>query len=211
MNEELANGYFSTPADFATKAKAKGYRWVAFQWNDDSGTNPSRGPALKAACAAQDIVFTIWMTRGFTAAQARQACVESGAEGFIAEAEIPAENAPGVPKPEAQNWAELDFELQDLPIAKGVATNFAPFTHHDGTPWPEKAKVLVDGNWACLPESYLSESPGSTPEALDFFASHFGWTQTQPILGLYGGKTWSDYPTRDQYRNWSVWDSGSVL
>lgn len=173
--------------------------------------NATRAPAVKAACEAHELIFTIWATRGFDAAQARQWCVETGAEGFIAEAEIPAEDAPGVPKPEAQNWAELTFELSDLGIPMAVATNFAPFTHHDGTPWPEKAKPLIAAGWHCLSECYLSESPNSTPENQDFFARHFGWTETQPILGLYGGKTLADYGDLSSYRNVSHWDAGTVL
>ena len=127
------------------------------------------------------------------------------------EAEIPAENGDGTPKSEAVDWADVTLNIADLPIAKSVVTNFAPFTHHDGKPYPEKAKPLVDAGWACLTECYLGESPGSTPEAMDFFAGHLGWSETQPMIGIYGGKTWNDYPTRNQYRNWSVWDAGSVL
>lgn len=178
---------------------------MTLEYNDFD--NAPRASAVKAACDANGLVFTIWMTRTFTAAQARQACIETGAAGFIAEAEIPAEDAPGIPKPEAQNWPELIWALQDLPIYKAVATNFAPFVYHNGTPYPEKSLPLVEANWKCITECYLSEAPNSTPENQAFFANHLGWAITQPVIGLYGGKTFADYPTRDNYPNWSVWDA----
>lgn len=156
------------------------------------------------------------MTRNFTAAEARQACVESGAQGFLAEGEIPPETTDSggnvISNPQEQNWPELIFELSDLNIFKGVVTNFAPFVYHSGKPWPEKAKPLIDAGWHCLTECYLSESPSGTPERRDFYAKvNLGWPETQPVLGLYGGKTFADYPTRDNFRNWSVWDANSVL
>jgi len=194
----------------AQKAKAAGFGWVTLEYNDSN--NAARAPAVKAACDAAGLIFTIWMTRNFTAAEARQAVVESGAKGFIAEAEIPSENPPGVPNPQAQNWPELIFELSDLNIHKAVVTNFAPFVHWDGAPFPEKAAPLIDAGWHCMTECYLSEAPLATPERTNFYAiTNLGWSETQPVLGIYGGKTYSDYPTRDNYRNWSVWDANSVL
>lgn len=182
---------------------------MAFEWNDYD--NHARGPAVKQACAAHGLTYTVWLTRPFTPAQVRQVCIDSGAAGIILEAEIPAEEGNGSPKPESVDWAQVVFQTRDLDIYKAVATNFAPFVHHDGTPYPEKAAPLVATGWACLTECYLGESPNSTPENTDFFARHLGWTETQPVIGIYGGKTWDDYPTRNNYRNWSVWDAGSVL
>lgn len=178
--------------------------------------NQNRAAAIKQACANHGLIFTIWLTRPFTAAQARQAIIESNASGFIAEAEIPAEDAPGVPKPEAQNWPELVAALDDINIHKAVATNFAPFTHHGGEPYPEKARVLIDNDWACLTECYdMFGNPSTWPEERAFFASHLGWTETQPILGVYGppnaGSSVESFPTRDNYRNWSVWDAGNAI
>jgi len=158
------------------------------------------------ACAAQGIIFTIWMTRDFTAAEARQAVVESQAQGFLAEGEIPAESAPGIPNAQAQNWSELIFQLSDLQIPKGVVTNFAPFTHHDGTPWADKAKPLIDAGWSCHTECYdLTGDPTQWIPRRDFYAKQLNWPSTQPVLGLYAGRTFADYPTRNEYANWSVW------
>lgn len=161
---------------------------------------------MRQACANEGLVFTIWITRPFTAQSVRQACLASQAAGVSVEGEIPGYVA------EAVDWDELVAALADLPIAKSVVTNFAPFVNADGTPAPAKAKPLVDAGWACLTECYLGEAPNSTPENQDFYATtHLGWSETQPVIGIYGGKTWSDYPTRDNYRNWSVWDAGEVL
>lgn len=180
------------------------------EWNDFG--NSSRSLEVKTACDKYGLIYTIWMTRNFSAAEARQAVVESQAAGFIAEAEIPPEIDTNTPNPQEQNWPELVFELNDLNIFKAVATNFAPFVYHDGKPWPQKAAPLINAGWHCLTECYLSESPSGTPDRRDFYAKvNLGWSETQPILGLYGGKTFDDYPTRNNYRNWSVWDANSVL
>ncbi len=73
------------------------------------------------------------------------------------------------------------------------------------------APLVADG-WACLTENYLGEAPNATIENTDWYAKTFlGWPETQPVIGIYGGATFDDYPTRDEYRNWSVWDAGNVL
>lgn len=204
MNEELASGRFSSAHDFATKAALAGYRWVAFEWNDYG--NKGRGQEMRDACTNHDLIFTIWLTRAFDAASVRQACLDSQARGVICEGEIPGY------VPEAVDWPAVISAVADLPIPKAICTNFAPFVDEQGYPTPEKARPLVEAGWACLTECYLAEAPNSTPENQDFYArSHLGWAETQPVLGIYGGKTFDDYPTRDNYRNWSVWDAGEVL
>lgn len=161
---------------------------------------------MRDACASQSLVFTIWLTRPFDPASVRQACLDSGAAGISLEGEIPGF------VPEAVDWQACVDAIADLPIYKSVVTNFAPFVTSEGYPDPSKSKPLVDAGWACLTESYLGEAPNATPENLDFYArSHLGWTETQPVIGIYGGKTFDDYPTRNNYRNWSVWDAGEVL
>lgn len=161
---------------------------------------------MRDACANHDLVFTIWLTRPFDPASVRQACLDSLAKGVVCEAEIPSF------VPEAVDWPAVVAAVQDLPIPKAVCTNFAPFVTQDGLPDRSKSQPLVDAGWACMTECYLSEAPNATPENTDFYArTHLGWSETQPVLGLYGGKTFADYPTRNNYRNWSVWDAGEVL
>jgi hypothetical protein len=193
--------------------------------------NASRAHEVRQAVQAQGDVFCIWMRRDgspdFTPANARQACVESQAQGFAAEAEIPSVmivDDQVVPNPQATNWVELIFQLQDLPISKGLLTNFAPFITYVkengqwvSRPWPEKAKPLIDAGWRCMPEAY--DMPGGDPSTWPgrraFYASHLGWDVTQPGLGLYGppnaASSLDDYPTRHEYPNWWVWSAENIL
>ena len=181
-----------------------GYRWVAFEWNDYG--NQARAQAMRDACANHGLVFTIWLTRPFNPQMARIACLDSQAQGLICEGEIPGY------VPEAVDWPAMISAVADLPIYKAVCTNFAPFVTIEGLPDRSKSQPLVDAGWACMTEAYLGEAPNATPENLDWYArTHLGWSETQPVLGIYGGKTFADYPTRDNYRNWSVWDAGEVL
>lgn len=156
----------------------------------------------RQACAGK-LVFTIWLTRPFDGAFARQMAVESQAAGILLEGEIPSE------RPEAVNWPEVIFHLDDLDIAKGVVTNFAPFVHSDtGAAWPEKAKPLIDAGYACVTENFISESPNSIPANTDFFAKQLGWARTQPMVE---GWRLPEYGDLSGYVNVSHWDAGNVL
>lgn len=196
-----------------------GYKWICMEWNQYG--NSARAPAMRTASINHEMPFTIWFTRSgqpgndmdFTPAEALKACVESQCDGFLGEGEIPAEIGPGVPNPQEQNWPALIEVLKDVPIPKGTVTNFAPFVHNDGLPYPEKAKPLIDAGWHCLTECYdMGGDPSTWIERRNFYATqNLGWPRTQPVLGIYGGRTFADFPTRDQYANWSVWDAGTAL
>lgn len=190
------------------RLKALGYKWIVLDYN--AFNNWTRSTQVREACESEGLIYTIWLQRNFSATEVRQACVESQCRGFLAEGEIPAESAPGIPNPQAVNWPELIFELSDLRIYKGVVTNFAPFTHHSGTPYPEKARPLIDDGWSCHTECYdMDGDPQFWIERRDFFAKQLGWPETQPVCGIYappgGGGSLDAYPTRHNYRNWSVW------
>jgi len=183
---------------------------VCVEWNDYN--NASRGSEIRAACDEHDLIFTIWLTRPFDAASAKAALLASGCEAISLEGEIPAESAPGVPNPQAVDWQAVVDELEGYPIPKSVVTNFAPFTHHNGAPYPEKAAPLIADGWRCLTECYdMTGDPAMWPERRAFFATHLGWDITQPVLGAYGGNTVESYPTRHAYPNWSVWAAEYVL
>lgn len=184
------------------------------EWNQFG--NSSRGTAMKAACDANGLIFTIWFTRSgqpgndmdFTPAEARKAIVESGAAGFLGEAEVPPELGGGVPNPQEQNWPDLIHELADLQIPKGVVTNFAPFVHNNGTPYPEKAKPLIDANWSCVTECFISESPNATPANTNDYATRvLGWAETQPMVEL---DILPQYGDLSKYRNVSHWSAGAM-
>ena len=154
------------------------------------------------------------MTRPFTPEQARQACIELGLHGIILEGEIPPEEKdPNTgeikPKPEAVDWADCVFHLQDLAIPKAVVSNGAAFVHWNGVPWPEKAKPLVDDGWAYITENFVTESPNSTPARTNFFVTNsLGWPETQPMIE---GWHIPDYGDLSAFRNVSHWDAGNVL
>lgn len=183
---------------------AEGYKWVSYQWNDENlgPVQQALAPATKAACAGK-LVWTVWLTRPFDGAYARQAAIESGCQAIALEAEIPAH------QPHAPNWAEVELFLRDLPIPKSILATVSPFQHLDGRPWPEKAKPLVDAGWKWISQCFLDESPNSHPDNLDFYATqHLGFPSTQAlvkanILPLYGDLS--------RYPNLLHWDAGDVL
>lgn len=214
-----------TPRQAAARARAQGYRWIVMEWNDYG--NWARGDEMRDACDAEGLAFTIWMTRDFSAADARAAVIASRCTGIVSEGEIPA-YAQGQPNPQAQDWVELDQALSDLPIAKGVATSWSPFQGPDGKPAPAIAKPLIEAGWHCLPYVYPAESPGASIDRAAFYASHFtheaapgvlapgqGWYAIEPVLGCYSGAygsfTLDDFPGRHDCLGWSVWAAEYVL
>ena len=145
----------------------------------------------------------MWLTRPFDAPLARQVAIESQCDGLILEGEIPAH------RPEAVDWIDVIFHTKDLGIPMAVVSNGSPFVHQDGTPWPEKAKPLIDAGWAYISENFITESPNSTPENTDFFVTrHLGWPRTQPMVE---GWHLEDYGDLSRFTNVSHWDAGNVL
>lgn len=187
--------------------------------------NAARATALRDACRATGrLGFGIWMTRDFTAAQARAAVVATAPDGFVAEAEIPAYRGDGTPNPQAQDWPALVAALADLPVDRAVATSWGPF-RRGGLPAADLAAPLIKAGWHVLPYVYPAENPSdSVAEAL-FYATHFthearpdvlddgeGWYAPEPVLGCYGGKT-LDSPEFGGWRTCasaSIWDAGEV-
>lgn len=205
--------------------------------------NAPRARAVRDACHARGIKFAIWFTRSgqsendfdFTAATARQACLDVEPDGFIAEGEIPAEFPDGRPNPQAQDWFALADALNDLPIDKAVATSWAPFQTFVLSPTPENpqrriivphapyASTLIKRGWYCLPYVYPAETPTHTVAGALQYARNFtheraptvlaegeGWYDVEPVLGVYGGKTLES----PEFAGWratasvSIWDAG---
>ena len=187
-----------------TRAVNAGYTWVSYQWNDGTHGQQQQdlAPATRQACEGK-LLWTVWLTRPFDAAYCRQVAIESGCAAIALEAEIPAH------RPEAPNWAEVDFMLKDLPIRKAILATVSPFQHVDGTPWPEKAKPLVDGGWTFISQCFLSESPNSHPDNLNFYATrHLGFPSTQALVEADNLAAYGDL---SRYPNLLHWDAGDVL
>lgn len=198
------NGYFSSAQEFVTKAQAKGYCWVAYQWNDGNLGPGQRAaaPAYRSACSGK-LVWSVWLTRPFTAQEVRTAVVESQCEAIILEGEIPGD------RPEAVDWVDVIFHLRDFDIPKAIVTNFAPFVSSEGQVMPEKARPLIEDGWACITENFVSESPNSTPENTHYFATQvLGWPTTQPMIE---GWHIADYGDLSRFSGVSHWDAGNVL
>lgn len=189
--------------------------------------NQGRAADVRQHVEAQGDTFGIWMTRDFSAAEARGAVLATGASFFVAEGEIPA-YAQGQPNPQAQDWPELVDALADLPIQKAVATSYAPFQGPTNAPMAELAKPLIDDGWHLLPYVYPAEEPGASIPGKAFYATHYthearpdlfdpgeGWYHIEPVLGAYSGPhgsyTVKSFPERDECVGWSVWAAEYVL
>lgn len=129
--------------------------------------------------------------------------MESQCQGIILEGEIPAH------RPEAVDWVDVIFHLSDIDIPKAVVSNFSPFVHEDGSPWPEKAQPLIADGWAYISECFITEAPNATPANTDWYATtKLGWPRTQPMIE---GWHVSDYGDLSRFQNVSHWDAGNVL
>lgn len=149
-------------------------------------------------------MFTVWLTRPFDAAYARQAAIQSGCAGIILEGEIPPERPP-----ESVDWPACIAALADLPIPKAIVTNFAPFVDAQNRPRPDLAKPLVDAGWTCITENFISETPTATPPRTDFYATvNLGWPETQPMIEGWEMERYGDL---SGFRGVSHWDAGNVL
>lgn len=158
-------------------------------------------PAVKDACLGR-IWYTIWLTRPFTPESVRAAVIESKCDGIILEGEIPAH------RPEAVDWVDVIYHLQDFDIPKAVVSNFAPFVHEDGKPWPEKAAPLIEDGWAYISENFITEAPNATPANTDWYAKrNLGWPATQPMVELWHLQ---DYGDLSRFKNVSHWDAGNL-
>lgn len=184
--------------------------------------NQGRAALVRQHVESHGDTFAIWMTRDFTAAEARGAVLASGAKGFVAEGEIPAYQGDGTPNPQAQDWPALVAALADLDIDKAVATSYSPFRGPSGQPMAELAKPLIDAGWHLKPYVYPAENVNDSIPGKVAYARHFthearpdlfddgeGWYEIEPVLGAYDGPggnfDLADFPERDTLRGWSCW------
>lgn len=156
-------------------------------------------------------------------------------DGFVAEGEVPGQNPDGTPNPQAQNWPELQWMLEDVPCDKAVATSWSPFQKfvdlpgggRGAVPAPETARVLIRHGWKVMPYVYPAEHKGVTVASMLQYARHHtyeeapgvfdpgeGWYTPEPVAGVYCGVHGCftlESPNFNGIENcagFSVWDAG---
>ena len=175
----MSNGTF-TPEQFATRARAAGYRWAVLEM-DDYGNAP-RWPAFRDACYAHGLMAGVWYTDSWN-------LVNCPTDAKFVVGELESEG-------DYQGCLNAIGKLPNIP--KAVITNFNPLANPDGTYRPDKAKPLIDAGYACITEAYLGESSTLTPPRLEHAARTLGWDSAQPCFGVY------NYPLA----GYNAWKSG---
>jgi hypothetical protein len=110
--------------------------------------------------------------------------------------------------------------LPDCPLA--IVTNHGGLIvkHPDGTtdiPTSRAlAKPLVDAGFSCLNEVYLRNDAGvptgRTPESMHHIATtQLGFPSSQPVFGVFGGATFTDYLQWTDWPGWSVYIAEAVV
>ena len=87
--------------------------------------------------------------------------------------------------------------LPTCPLA--IVTNFSTITR-------ERAKVLIDANFTCLPEAYMNENPPQDPTSMDRIARNLGWPTSQPVAGVYPTVLNPIPPTYAEWADWPLVD-----
>lgn len=184
-------GYSLTEA--AKRTAAEGYEWVALQLDDDGSGQDAKDiaefnqrvyPDWQEANRREGMLAGCWFTQGGSLYLA-----PPDSDLAIAEIEGPGDYD-GVAYVIAQG------QLPKVPLA--AVTNFASFTY-------ERARLLIDAGFTCLPEAYMNENVNHTPTAMDYTARNLGWPTSQPVAGVYpvGGQpvpsyaAWADWPLVD--------------
>jgi hypothetical protein len=155
---------------------AKGYEWAALIL-DDSGAdedgrltgeyNRSIYPQFVDTFRFHGMLAGGWVTQG-----GNLYYVPADSDLAIAEIEGPGDYDGVVNVLRGQGGGPMPT----CPLA--TVTNFSTMTR-------EKAKVLIDAGFACLPEAYMNENPPQTPDAMDRVARNLGWPTSQPVAGVY--------------------------
>lgn len=164
----------------ATKAKARGYRWLALELDDFNNT--AWWPEFQAACRDQGILPGTWVTEG----QNFGRWEPTDSAFMIAEDEGPLDRA-GI-------LAAIDAGfLPDKPkaiIGNGWWTS----------PVPDQLKKAVDAGFHYITECYARTDAGAptgyTPDGLAWNAHTylgFPYDRIQPCFGMFGGAGDADY------------------
>jgi hypothetical protein len=176
-------------ADVANRALAHGYQWAALEL-DDANTREFNLSIWDSFCEQfrlRGMKVGPWFTEG-----GNIYLTPPGSDLAIAEVEGPGD-LEGVTN---VIHGVGGGPLPTCPLA--VCTNFSTLTR-------ENSRPLIDANFTCLTESYVNESPGMTPDNMDWVAKNLGWPTSQPVFGVYpvGGNPppsyaqWQDWPGVD--------------
>lgn len=188
----MSSGQF-TPADLAAKAALAGYSWLALEL--DAFDNEPRWPAFASACRNEGVSPGIWTTDGGEVYR-----TPADSDFLIAEVEGPGD------------LAGLVSELPNLPpIPRAIVTTFYGFQSASKPYDPALAKPLIDEGFRCLTECYIGANPNTTPENMDGIAKQLGWKTSQPVFGIFAGKTLADYQQWQDWPGCSVWLAEFVL
>lgn len=160
-----------------------GITWVAYEKTTDNDPYASE---LRAQCHAQGMLFGVWEPEP-DAGTANPAVAAYEADFYIAQAESP-----------APDW--IGIAAQPLVVPKAIVT----------TLWGQNAATttaLRDAGWKCLTECYIGQNPNATPDRMDFSAKQLGWDHTQPVFGVYGGKSLVDYTQWFGWKGHGIWSA----
>lgn len=155
---------------------ALGYEWVVLQLDDDGSSadvretaeyNRSVWPEFCEQMRLRKVKAGGWVTQG-----GNIYLIPGDADLAIAEQEGPGDYD-GIVNCLGGVGAG---PVPQVPL--GVVTNFSTLNR-------DRAKVLIDAGFTCLPEAYMNQNPSMTPENQDRIARNLGWPSSQPVAGVY--------------------------
>jgi hypothetical protein len=184
----FSNGQL-TPAQFAQRAVAHGYKWAALEYDDPAFSPEDWWAPFRDACNGVGLLPGVWVTEGGNLYK-----TPGDAHFAIAEIEGPGD----------YEGVSLIIDGQGagpLPTCSlAICTNF--FFPATG------AAKLIDAGFSCLTECYLNESDNLTPDQMDRVARAHGWTTSQPVFGVYPTV---HTPVPPSYAQWQTWPGVDYL
>lgn len=174
----------------ATKAKARGYRWLALELDDFNNT--ANWPWFADACYTEGIMPGTWVTFGGNLGR-----WEPDNSAFMIAEDEGASDRAGI-------FAMIDAGLPDKP--KAIIGN-----GWTSSSLPDQMKKAVDAGFFYLTECYARTDAGVptgyTPDGLAWNAHTylgFEYARIQPVFGMFGGAGDADYaPFKDANPGWS--------
>lgn len=181
-------------SEAANRTAALGIKWVALLLDDDGSSQDAKDTAaynrsiwdqFHEQFSLRDILPGCWFTQGgslyLTPPDAALAIAEIEGPGDYDGVVSVIRGTGGGPLP-------------TCPL--GTVTNLSTMTR-------ERAKVLIDARFACLPEAYMNENANWTPDVMDRSARNLGWPTSQPVAGVYpvGG---NPVPSYAQWKSWPL-------